>query len=232
MNDFSNTLLSIQHSLEESFNRTGTEIQEEGMERFNQANWINRVWSSKSYRRAHLNVVDCRESSGLWMMHCCIFPHLHNTAPIYGFDIVALRNKITGCFHDFSPTADKQHPMINWFSTESKKLNWNRTRELPDWAKLIFSNDVIAASNVQEEDELNQIVELVKRTTEYYLNNVRQSNDAIDETIIFQNYYSYNQKQNPHLYTPRIMESLGLDHEGVTIFVEKCLFPEIFNLLH
>ena len=96
------TLINIQNLLETEFGRTGTEIFELGMDRFNQPGWINRVWSSDLYRRAHVDVVDARDSKGLWMMHCCIFPHTHNPAPIYGFDVVAGKNKMTGCFHDYS----------------------------------------------------------------------------------------------------------------------------------
>lgn len=50
------------------------------MDRFNQPGWVNRVWTSDAYRRAHVDVVDARETKGLWMMHCCIFPHIHNPA--------------------------------------------------------------------------------------------------------------------------------------------------------
>ena len=97
------TLIDIQHLLEDSFNRTGTEVFEPGMDRFNQPGWVNRVWSGSLYRRAHVDVVDARETKGLWMMHCCIFPHIHNPAPIYGFDVVAGKNKMTGCFTTIRP---------------------------------------------------------------------------------------------------------------------------------
>ena len=42
------------------------------------------------------DVVDARESKGLWMMHVCIFPNLDNNGPIYGFDVIAGKNKMTG----------------------------------------------------------------------------------------------------------------------------------------
>jgi hypothetical protein len=56
------------------------------------------------------------------MMHCCIFPHTHNSSPIYGFDVIAGKNKITGCFHDYSKTNDADHPMMQWFADEEAKL--------------------------------------------------------------------------------------------------------------
>ena len=219
------TLIDIQHLLEESFDRTGMEISEPGMDRFNQPGWVNRVWTSFKYRRAHIDVVDARETKGLWMMHCCIFPHIHNPAPIYGFDVVAGKNKITGCFHDYSPTVNINHPMSTWFTHEVSKLEWRKERELPDWAQRIFSKSMVAAGNVQSEEELEQIANLARTTLDHYLETVGDTNNTVPDTTHEQNYYAQNQKQNPH--TPRVMASLGLDEEEVRIFIQECLFPEI-----
>lgn len=219
------TLIEIQHLLETSFEKTGVEAFEPGMDRFNQPGWVNRVWTSAKYRRAHVDVVDARDSKGLWMMHCCIFPHTHNPAPIYGFDVIAGKNKITGCFHDYSPAGDPQHPMIGWFGDEVAKLEWRRERTLPDWAQRIFTKHMVAAGNVQQEDELEQIFDLARTTIDHYLTTVAETNNTAGDTTFEQNYYAQNQKQNPH--TPRVMVSLGLSEEDVRVFIQDCLFPEI-----
>lgn len=219
------TLIDIQHFLEENFDRTGMEISEPGMDRFNQPGWVNRVWTSFKYRRAHIDVVDARETKGLWMMHCCIFPHIHNPAPIYGFDVVAGKNKITGCFHDYSPTVNINHPMSTWFTDEVSKLEWRKERELPEWAKRIFSKDMVAAGNVQSEEELEQIAILARTTLTHYLETVGETNNTVADTTHEQNFYAQNQKQNPH--TPRVMSSLGLNEDDVRVFIQECLFPEI-----
>lgn len=219
------TLIEIQDLFIENFDRTGKEVSEPGMERFNQPGWVNRVWCSDLYRRAHIDVVDARESKGLWMMHCCIFPHLHNPAPIYGFDVIAGKNKITGCFHDYSPAGDPEHPMLDWFAEEALKLQWNKTRKLPEWAERIFSTSMIAAGNVSDEEELAQITDLAKTTVRHYLSTVSETNKTSRNTRDYQNYYAQNQKQNPH--TPRVMVSLGLSEEDVRVFIQDCLFPEI-----
>jgi len=219
------TLIGIQHLLESEFGRTGNEIFEPGMDRFNQPGWVNRVWTSDAYRRAHVDVVDARDTKGLWMMHCCIFPHTHNPAPIYGFDVVAGKNKITGCFHDYSAAGDKQHPMMDWFADYVGNLEWRKVRELPEWATNIFSPSMVAASNVQKEDELEQITQMARDTLEHYLSAVAETNNTAVNTTDAQNYYAINQKQNPH--TPRVMASLGLNEDDVRVFIQECLFPEI-----
>lgn len=225
MSEVWDTLIDIQHLLEDKFNETGTEIFEPGMDRFNQPGWVNRVWRSDSYRRAHVDVVDARETKGLWMMHCCIFPHIHNPAPIFGFDVIAGKNKITGCFIDYSPTYDKFHPMLDYFGEEVSRLEWRRERELPDWAKRIFSQHMVAAGNVQNEDELSQIALLADTLINHYLETVGETNKEILDCSAHQNYYCDNQKQNPH--TPRVMASLGLNEDDVRVFIQDCLFPDI-----
>jgi len=219
------TLIDVQQLLEEQFNATGNEIHEPGMDRFNQPGWVNRVWTSDRYRRAHIDIVDARKTKGLWMMHCCVFPHTHNPAPIYGFDVIAGKNKITGCFHDFSPAGDLDHPLIDWFAEQAQLLQWNKTRKLPDWAERIFTTSMIAAGNVQDEEELDQIFAIANRTIKHYLNAVAETNNTASNTTEAQNYYAINQKCNPH--TPRVMTSLGLSEEDVSVFIQECLFPEI-----
>lgn len=219
------TLIEIQQLLETKFNQTGVEVHEPGMERFNQPGWVNRVWTSDRYRRAHVDVVDARESKGLWMMHCCIFPHVTDPSPIYGFDVIAGKNKITGCFHDYSKAGDPNHPMMQWFADYVSQLEWRRVRELPEWATNIFSPSMVAAGNVQNPAELAQIIAMAHDTVEHYLGTVGDTLGEAENTTAAQNYYAQNQKCNPH--TPRVMVSLGLSEDDVQHFIQDCLFPEI-----
>jgi len=221
-------LEEIQRFLEHKFESTGTEVQEEGMDQFNRPGWVNRIWTSNAYRRAHVDVVDARETKKLWMMHVCVFPHLHSDAPVFGFDVIAGQKKITGCFFDFSPTIDKDHKMINWFGNTMAKYGYNKTRELPDWAKQIFSRHMVAAGNVSQESEMEMITKMIHEGAEYYLKNVASFNASyVYDTLgkEAQNRYAYYQKQNPH--TPRTMTSLGLGEDDVRLFIDKCLFPEV-----
>lgn len=222
-----NTLIQIQDRLIERFDATGMEIQEPGMDRFNQPGWINRVWKSIRYRRAHVDVVDARDTKGLWMMHCCVFPHLDNDGPIFGLDVIAGKNKITGYFHDYSPTTNPNNKMIEAFGDEVAKLEWRKPRELPEWAKAIFTEHMVAAGNVNSEQELEQLLELSFASIDSYLQEIEAHNGTgkVVEGKAAQNRYAHFQKQNPH--TPRTMTSLGLDEEDVRVFVQECLFPDI-----
>ena len=225
MSNVWDTLIKIEQYFEEQFYATGSVINEPAMARFNQPGWVNKVWVGSRYRRAHIDVVDARETKGLWMMHCCVFPHTHNPAPIFGFDVIAGKNKITGCFIDYSPTHDKFHPMIEYFGDEVGRYEWNKKRKLPDWAERIFSEHMVAAGNVSDETELKQLKSLAHILVNHYLYSVDETNNTVLDTSSYQNYYCDNQKQNPH--TPKVMVSLGLSEEDVQVFIQDCLFPEI-----
>ena len=195
--------------------------------------WENRIYQSAFVRRAHLDVVDARETKKLYMMHLCIFPKVWDTAPIYGFDLIAGPTKVTGAFHDFSPTGDKEHRLCRWFQNEVKDFEWSKKRNLPEWARNIFSDSMVAAGNINTEEELNIILDLSKRSLKYYLRGLFefQPDTTYEDKIAGpqykdkQNWYCQNQKLNPH--TPKVMESLGYDKETVQNFIQNCLFPEI-----
>lgn len=227
MSEVWNTLITLQNNLINKFDNSGTEIYEEGMEKFNKENWINRIWTGEKYRRAHIDVVDARNTKGLWMMHCCIFPHLHNDSPIFGLDVVAGKNKITGFFHDYSPTITKDHLFVSDFIYNSSKIEWRKKRELPEWAKIIFNEDMISAGNIQSAEELQQLLDYSHESLINYLNYISDYNNTAnpEEVKKAQNRYAFYQKQNPH--TPRTMTALGLDESEVNEFINVCLFPEI-----
>ena len=221
-------LIQCQNDIIDVFNNTGQEIFEEGMDRFNQDTWVNRVWSGKGHRRAHVDVVDARDTKGLWMMHVCVFPHIYNNSPIYGFDVIAGKNKMTGAFHDFSPTTDPEHPLVQWYKDEIESFIPSKQRELPEWAQRIFTDKMLAAGNVQTDEEATAIIDIAVSNLKTYLAELPQYNMSVDDPVPVkekQNYYAQNQKQNPH--TPRVMISLGLDEADVKAFIHEALFPEI-----
>ena len=222
-----NRLIKLEKEIIEVLDKHLVEYKEPGMDRFNKPGWTNRTWSNMNIRRAHVDVVDARETKGLWMAHVCLFPMLENGGPIYGFDIIAGKKKVTGAFHDFSPLLQKEHPLTKWFIEENKWFKPSKERELPEWAKAIFSGGMIAAGNVQEERELNQICTLAVSNLNAYIDKIGQFNtDSKREDVIrAQNYYCENQQKNPH--TPRVMQTLGLPEEDIKLFCADNLFPII-----
>jgi len=209
------------------FDANATEYNEPGLDHFNNDLWVNRVWSNDDVRRAHIDVVDARESKGLWMMHVCVFPVLTNGGPIYGFDVIAGKNKMTGAFHDFSASADINNPMIAGYKEAVADFIPTKQRQLPEWATNIFSDKMLAAGNVSTEEEAVAIIELAQDNLRAYFDEIGEFTGEYSSDIVTacQNYYCHNQQQNPH--TPRTMKSLGLDEADVDKFCTDMLFPKI-----
>ena len=92
-----NKIEELARYLEKRFNDTGDAIEGKLNENYD---WENTLWSSLRYRRAHIEIVDKRDSHGIYILHSTIFPHYNDPSPIWGFDVICGRNKITGAFHD------------------------------------------------------------------------------------------------------------------------------------
>ena len=224
-----NKLIDCQNEIIDIFDEQAKEIKEPGLDSFNQPDngWINRVWANDSVRRAHIDVVDARETKGLWMMHVCCFPQLHNDAPIYGFDVIAGARKMTGAFHDFSPSATLDHPMIGGYYDSVEDFVPKKQRELPEWARNIFTGKMLAAGNVNTEEEAVAIIDIALNNLRAWFEEVPEYNGFGDRQLVTasQNYYCHNQQQNPH--TANVMKSLGLPEDEVDIFCRDMLFPKI-----
>jgi hypothetical protein len=220
-----NQLIQLQDKIIEKFESVAEKVDEPEMSRFNQPGWINQFWSNQQIRRAHIDVVDARETKKLWMMHVCVFPQCTDTAPIYGLDVIAGEKKVTGFFHDFSPTVAPNHTMIVNFGKTVAEYNWKKERTLPDWAQAIFSEHMVAVGNVNTNEELTSLIDLSLNNLDYWLSYYRHATCDYEQGKFAQNRYAQYQKQNPH--TPRTMKALGLNEDDVDMFIQKCLFPEI-----
>ena len=224
-----NKLIDCKDEIISIFDEQATEIQEDGLDYFNRpdSGWINRVWANDNVRRAHIDVVDARDSKGLWMMHVCIFPTLDNPAPIYGFDVIAGKNKMTGAFHDFSPSADPDHDMIQGYFESVEHFVPEKQRELPEWARNIFTGKMLAAGNVKTDEEATEIIRIALDNLHAYFDEVGATKGEGDASIVAacQDYYCHNQQQNPH--TANVMKSLGLPEDDVDRFCTDMLFPKL-----
>jgi hypothetical protein len=220
-------LIECQNEIIDIFNEYAEEYQEEGLDHFNSDTWINRTWKNKSVRRCHIDVVDARDSKGLWMMHCTVMPDIHNDAPIFGFDVIAGAKKMTGAFLDFSASATLDHPMYQGYAESVADFIPSKKRTLPEWAQNIFSDSMLAAGNVNTEEEAVAIINLALDNLRAYMQEVSQFDGFGDSSLVIasQNYYAHNQQQNPH--TPRTMKSLGLPEEDVDLFCRDALFPKV-----
>lgn len=206
---------------EKKFDETGEQISGSHSHEYD---WHNVLWTSPRYRRAHVEVVDKRDTHKIFILHTTVFAHYNDPSPIFGFDAVCGPNKITGAFHDFSYGGETWHPMYLWFKARVHNLEWNKPRELPSWAKQIFSPAMVAVGNLQEETEIDQLCETALKNLDFYLKNVGISQESGADFHMAQNRYCYWQKQNPHVMNSMI--AMGVPKPTMQKFISEILFPE------
>ena len=191
--------------------------------------WNDRLWSSKYVRKCHLKTIDNRDSQKLWLMHINIFPREHLNFPILGFDIVAGPNKITGSFFDFSPVTNEkpEHPYLQHMREKVKDLSWSKERELPEWAREIFSESMIAVGNLRTEEEIRQLSDICLDLVEYYVTNMKTNLYVANPVDIIESHNKYcrNQKLNPHLH--RSILAMGISENDKNEYVNRILFEEV-----
>lgn len=209
----------LAETLKTKFSQSGTLYDSD-----NKNGWENYLYSSNKYRRAHVEIVDFRSTHKVYILHSTVFPHYDDPSPIWGFDAVCGPSKITGAFHDFSNGGDSQHFMMDWFAEQSKSYVWNKPRDLPLWARAIFSPSMIAAGNVREGEELDALCDFALKGVDYYLENVGTTQTWPTDYHMAQNRYCHYQKQNPHVINS--MVAMGIPREEMETFVSTVLFPE------
>lgn len=211
----------LAQDIEELFHQSGEPLPDD----VSSYSWHNKLYNSRRYRRAHVQIIDKRTTDKIYIVHATVFPHYNDPSPIWGFDAVCGQNKITGAFLDFSPAGVRTHPMIERFGTIVENYNWSRPRDLPEWAQAIFSEKMVAVGNLQVGEELDYFCDLVKNTLIYYLAHVGDTQQDITDYHMAQNRYCRYQKQNPHVV--RSMVSMGVEEQVIRRFVEEIQYPEI-----
>jgi phycocyanobilin:ferredoxin oxidoreductase len=144
------------------------------------------------------------------VVHCCVFPHISDPAPIYGFDVIAGESKITGVFLDLSPTVLPSKPFTN--------LQVGQSRERPAWGD-IFSEHWLACRPTPQDMDL--IGDEAVRVLEDYLGTLGRV-DLITPIVTGQNRYCQNQQQNEH--TRRALVNI-IGAEKTQEFLTQVLFP-------
>jgi len=188
------------------------------------AEFDNVIHTTTTYTASFLDtgsltsIIDARETRGLWMMHTALFAADNRPSPIYGFDIICSATKVTGCFHDLSPTTEP--------SPFTHDYNSTRSRPLPDWAKEIFSPNMIATA-LPNSEQITALTSIGLTTLSNYVTTLTEHPTTSDQEYINAHMegkrkYCYNQLQNTN--SKNVIVSLGLSEEYVTEF-KKDQFP-------
>ena len=174
--------------------------------------WENHRWTSPSFRMAHLEIFN---QDRFMVIHLCIFPHVYDPRPIFGFDVIAGESKVTGLFMDLSPTVDPAVP----FSS----LELTKQRDRPEWGDIFGEHWIACRPN---EAEMLAIADEAQAVLVRYLNDLGQArlDPRVPEIVAAQNHYCTQQRKNEH--TVRAIKNL-LGEARAEQFVTTVLFPTV-----
>ena len=170
--------------------------------------WANHRWTSPRFRMAHVEIFN---QDRFMVVHCCVFPHVSDPSPIFGFDAIAGEHKVTGLFWDLSPTVTATQP----FASTHGLVN----RERPQWGD-IFSQHWVACRPSPE-----QLVEIgtdAARVLSTYLTSLATEQGDPTAIALAQDRYCLQQRRNEH--TVRAIVNL-LGQDLANEFITTVLFP-------
>jgi phycocyanobilin:ferredoxin oxidoreductase len=176
--------------------------------------WQNVRFTSDFFRYAH---IERYSDKNLEVLHFTCFPNEWCSDPIFGFDIITTDKKCLAAFMDMSPVDNKKTFNIGAEFTTPYKL--------PDWAKLIFSENVLAV--VPTDDEFEMICDMVQHIFTEYLSDLascKEKSLRVEYIKAAQNRYCENQQKNERTYSV-LKAKLGADK--AKYFMENILFPKI-----
>lgn len=171
--------------------------------------WENHRFRSPRFRLAHVEIFN---QDRFCVVHCCVFPHIDDPSPIFGFDVIAGEKKVTGVFMDLSPVAMETSPFL--------KINIEGSRQRPEWGD-IFSPHWLACRPTPE--QMHDIGNEAVRLLVHYLPTLGRIGNR--ETIVAgQNRYCLQQRKNEH--TRKALINL-LGPERADEFMNQILFPTV-----
>lgn len=173
--------------------------------------WENHRYSSPRYRLAHVEIFN---QDRFMVVHTCVFPHADDPAPIFGFDVIAGENKVTGVFLDLSPSVRDPGK----FHT----LEFKQQRDRPEWGD-IFSQNWIACR--PDREEMLAIIDEAQSLLRRYLTEIVSKEKADPADVSKgQNRYCEQQRKNEHTY--KALKNL-IGEQRARQFMDEILFPTI-----
>lgn len=187
--------------------------------------WKNNIYINPSIRYGHLEYF--KSSNGkIEVLHCTYFPSYFKDFPIYGFDVIALNDKITGVFCDFTDCG-KENSFFSNKLRDLKEKYKNNERTLPEWANFFSKNFIcINPKDLNESDMIQDFLNLFKsyitQSEWVNYNGIYNSTNDIKRSINIQNNYSINQRKNDKTYKAL---SAYIGAENARDFIDTVLFP-------
>ena len=110
----------------------------------------NEFHKAKGFRKLHIEVAEF--SKNLKILHCVFFPDPKFDIPIFGMDLVKIKDIVSAAIVDLSPASQSQSIKYENLLSEVDKSSFTSLRKIPNWGE-IFSKNVFFASLKSESEK-------------------------------------------------------------------------------
>lgn len=179
--------------------------------------WLNYFFNSPIFRHIHLEYY---KTDKLCVLHSNIFPEPLVDLPIMGFDLIAIGDKITGLFFDYTPTFTTSHSLKHCLENLHSRYN-SKKRPLPEWATFFSDNFYCVAP---DSNEMDAIFDYIKLCIKHYCDFGKTKLEEYELNVAVQNTYCEGQQKNDKTFKALAAEIGKADAET---FMCKYLFPKI-----
>lgn len=179
--------------------------------------WLNYFYTSPIFRHIHLEYY---KTDKLCVLHSNIFPEPLVDLPMMGFDLIAIGEKITGLFFDYTPTGSTIHSLKHCLENLHSRYN-SKKRSLPEWANFFSENFYCVTP---EPNEMEDIFNYTKLCIKHYCDFGKVKLEEYAINIMVQNVYCKGQRKNDKTYKALAAE---IGEDDAKLFMERYLFPVI-----
>jgi len=182
----------------------------------------NEFHKAKGFRKLHIEVAGF--SKNLKILHCVFFPDPKFDIPIFGMDLVKIKDIVSAAIVDLSPASQNQGLKYEKLLSEIDKSSFSSLREIPKWGG-IFSKNVFFAS-LKSTSEKNDFCRVVDQYLSILIKLSKEAEpdfkkEIIQERINFQKNYCFQQMKNEK--TSLVLLKY-FDEEWVNNYIKKVLF--------
>lgn len=183
--------------------------------------WTNTLLHAPAFRRAHVETLDV--PGRVSVLHVCVFPHLDDPTPIYGFDMVAGVARVSGIFLDLSPVDGRTpKPCLSDLVGRRALKDFAAHRIVPEWGD-IFSDEFLAIRPADDQ-EVERAIELAKSTLNGLLQAIGRQNARGSDIAAGQTRYIDGQRRNQHTF--RMLAGF-IGAVPARQFIDEVLFPAL-----
>lgn len=183
--------------------------------------WQNTLLRAPNFRRAHVETFEV--PGRLSVLHVCIFPHLDDPAPIFGFDMVAGSARVTGIFLDLSPIGQQPpRPSLRDMLGQDALAGFTGRRPPPEWGD-IFSGDLLAI-RPNDLGDVTRAIDMAKTALAGLLAAPRARAGGLATIAAGQERYIAGQRRNEHTF--RMLAGF-VGATAAERFISEVLFPPV-----